>query len=219
MVANSGGPDSTCLLFLLSRYLKDRSASEEQELDPSPNQLISLSIDHDLQTSSSSMSAHAAEIARALGVQHITEKLPWGSQSGIAKPGPGDMIEEVARVMRLRTIFDVLLKVGANTLAMGHHLDDQVETMLMRLGRGASMEGLTGMKPCRRWGMGGRSGEYGIDGLKTWVVRPLLPFSKVGSFHSQWPHFDYGLFRVEFSRHAKKTTYLTCKIQLIFNHS
>lgn len=176
VVANSGGPDSTCLLFLLDRYLK-----EDAEIWPArlPMRLLSLSVDHNLQSSSASMAGHAANIASSLGIEHSTSKLAWGVQGNPHKPGPDDKVEEVARDMRLKTFFEVMTRHKANGIAMGHHEDDQVETMLMRLGRNASSSGLAGMKPCRRWGMGDRSLEYGIEGMTKWILRPLLSFPKV----------------------------------------
>ena len=176
-VGNSGGPDSICLLFLLHRYIKDERSKNTQ-----PRRLMSLSIDHNLQASSSSMAAQAARIAGSLDIDHVTAKLPWGEGRHQQKPGPGDKIEEKARDMRQFVLFEHLKKLGVNALAFGHHADDQVETMLMRLGRGSSALGLAGMRPYRRWGMGFRtegSNPYEIEGMRKWIVRPLLGVAKV----------------------------------------
>jgi tRNA(Ile)-lysidine synthase len=177
VVANSGGPDSTCLLFLLKRHLSEAKASPRRVL---PKRLVSFTVDHDLQTSSSEMARHAANFAKSLGVEHITEKLPWGQHGLPPKPGPGDRMEGIARMMRYKVIFKQLKSPEANAVAFGHHLDDQVETMLMRLGRGAGKYGLAAMRPCRRWGMGNNTQEqYGLEGLSKWIIRPLLSFEKV----------------------------------------
>jgi tRNA(Ile)-lysidine synthase TilS/MesJ len=73
--------------------------------------------------------------------------------------------------------------VGAETIAFGHHADDQVETFLMRIAKGTSTLGLGGMKAVRRFGMGGvvdgKMGWFGHLGMKRWIVRPLLSVSKV----------------------------------------
>ena len=176
-MANSGGPDSTCLLFLLNRHLNGAKDHSRNDL---PKRLVSFTVDHDLQASSSEMARHAANVAKSLGVEHITKKLPWGQHGLHQKPRPSEKIEGVARIMRYSVFFEQLKTLGADTVAFGHHLDDQVETMLMRLGRGASKYGLAAMRPCRRWGMGGDSQEqYGLDGLSKWIVRPLLSFEKV----------------------------------------
>ena len=92
---------------------------------------------------------------------------------------------------------------NVDTLVMGHHADDQVETMLMRIIRqGGRLQefrpGYAGMKRIRRWGMGSGSpsdlGWAGIEGMNKWIVRPLLDVTKVGSFlheiRSLLTHFD-----------------------------
>ncbi|KMJ56712.1 tRNA(Ile)-lysidine synthetase [Bacillus sp. LL01] len=70
-----------------------------------------------------------------------------------------------ARECRYAFYERVMVKHGAGVLALGHHADDQVETILMRLGRGASMVGYSGILPKR-------STENGM------IVRPLLSITK-----------------------------------------
>jgi tRNA(Ile)-lysidine synthetase-like protein len=164
-------------LFLFNHYLKE---AKDYSRNDFPKRLVSVTVDHDLQASSSEMAKHAANVANSLGVDHITEKLPWGRHGLPSKPGPGDKIEGIARMMRYKAIFEQLKSLQSDAVALGHHLDDQVETMLMRLGRGATTYGLAAMRPCRRWGMGGKSQEaYGLEGLSKWIARPLLSFGKV----------------------------------------
>jgi len=129
------------------------------------------------------MARQAATLAESLGVEHITTKLPWAQGVYPPKPGHDEKMEEAARDMRQRILFGHMKNLNANSLALGHHADDQVETMLMRLGRGSTQFGLSGMRPCRRWGMGSGKPEddevYGIHGLRKWIVRPLLGVEKV----------------------------------------
>ncbi|KAF8163515.1 PP-loop family-domain-containing protein [Crassisporium funariophilum] len=176
-VANSGGSDSTCLLFLVDRYLKDRDRS-----DVVPRRLVSLTVDHNLQSSSAQMAAHAASIAESLGVQNITSKIPWGEGIYPRKPQGGQSVEDVARRSRYWIFFEQMKTLHADVVMVGHHADDQVETMLMRLARGSTRLGLAGMRKHRRFGMGdaseGSLGWRGHEGMRKWIVRPLLDVGK-----------------------------------------
>uniref|UniRef100_A0A8H8CNN8 tRNA(Ile)-lysidine synthetase n=1 Tax=Psilocybe cubensis TaxID=181762 RepID=A0A8H8CNN8_PSICU len=176
-IANSGGPDSTCLMFLFNRLINDTKTMNADE--SLPKNIVSLTIDHDLQASSADMATHASRIAQSLGVRHITKKLDWKR----SRPGPGDSIEELARDKRYDTLLDLIIACNANSLAMGHHCDDQVETMLMRLGRSSTKVGLGGMRPCRRWGMGNEikgvpNRQLQVEQMRRWIVRPLLSVGK-----------------------------------------
>ncbi|CAK5277246.1 unnamed protein product, partial [Mycena citricolor] len=192
-VANSGGSDSTCLLFLLNRYLNDvRGAStsrpkglESRRISPEDahSRLVSLTIDHDLQPSSAAMAAHCASVAKTLGVKHASAVIPWGAAPHPDKPQPGTPFETAARTSRYHTMFEMMLREGVDVLALGHHADDQVETSLMRLGKGSTEMGAGGMKRVRRWGMcavdtRGELGFAGLPGMSRWMIRPLLDVSK-----------------------------------------
>lgn len=100
----------------------------------------------------------------------------------------GEAIESVARTARYRLMFDAMVhereQRRVHVLATGHHADDQVETVLMRLGSGSTALGLGGMRPVRRFGMAmGKNesdfGWFGHEGLDRWIVRPLLDVPKV----------------------------------------
>lgn len=83
-----------------------------------------------------------------------------------------------------------MLDDKVNVLCTGHHLDDQIETAIMRLNRKSSKLGLAGMRKLRRWGMGDDRaygdglGWAGIWGMDRWIARPLLGVPKVGSCDS-----------------------------------
>jgi tRNA(Ile)-lysidine synthase len=99
--------------------------------------------------------------------------------------------EEMARMARYRILFDIMKEKGAGVLLMAHHLDDQVETAIMRHRRSKfdknrapnTAIGLAGMRNCRRWGMGKSPDNgiwyYGLEGMSRWLCRPLLEFPKV----------------------------------------
>ena len=73
----------------------------------------------------------------------------------------GGSVEMACRDLRYRWFEDLLDKLGAQAVAVGHHREDRAETFMLNLMRGAGLAGLTSMRP--------RSGN---------VVRPLLPFSR-----------------------------------------
>ena len=96
----------------------------------------------------------------------------------------------MGRIARYRALFDVMKREDADVLFMAHHMDDQIETALMRqarqqeVGEQTTLIGMAGMRPCRRWGMGNypktEMRYMGYEGMNRWICRPLLDFSKVG---------------------------------------
>jgi tRNA(Ile)-lysidine synthase len=182
-VANSGGPDSVSLLFLLSSVLSGREKSPPPKLERLFESLVSISVNHQLQKCSSDMSNHAARVAASLGTDHLTVEIPWSTPPYVPKPDAGAPLESIARDARYSVLFGTMNSVGAEAIAVGHHADDQVETFLMRIAKGTSVFGLGGMKPVRRFGMGGvadgKMGWFGHVGMDRWIVRPLLGVSKV----------------------------------------
>lgn len=131
-----------------------------------------------------------------MGVEHTTSRIPWSEDPFPPRPLFGEAFESIARTARYHLLLQALKRADANVLAFGHHADDQVETSLMRLGRGTTEIGAGGMRPCRRWGMGmgrgeGKLGWAGHEGMSKWIIRPLLDVSKVRHSFS-WP-FSFGL--------------------------
>jgi len=140
-VAFSGGADSTALLAGLSR------------LPRPPRALRALHVDHRLQPQSRRWSAHCRRIARALAV-------PLVVRSAHITPGRGESLEAAARAERYR-LLEADLAPG-EALLTAHHQDDQLETVLLQLLRGAGVAGLAAMPAVARFGRG-------------LLVRPLLP--------------------------------------------
>ena len=165
-----------------------------------PDSILSLHVDHDLQNDAAKM-ARAADAAatKFKAADHSELRIPWGSPPFPSRPGAGeggdgggggggggDATESVARTARYRLMFDAMVRRRVHVLATGHHADDQVETVLMRLGSGSTALGLGGMRPVRRFGMalGKREGDFGWfghEGLDRWIVRPLLDVTKVSA--------------------------------------
>jgi len=135
LIGFSGGLDSTALLLLASRVVK-------------ASQLTALHINHNLQPAAPEWEAHCHKQARALGVECISMSVSPYSSS-----------ENSAREARYQA-FESQLNDG-DFLLLGHHQDDQAETILMRLFRGSGVKGLAGMPQTRALGRG-------------FILRPLL---------------------------------------------
>ncbi len=128
LLAVSGGPDSTALLVLAARW---RAA-----LKRGPK-LLAVTIDHGLRPESAREARAVKHWARGLGVRHRT--LRWNG----AKPAAG--LQEAARAMRYRLLGDAAQAVGARHVLTGHTLDDQAETVVLRMARGSGPTGLGAM--------------------------------------------------------------------------
>jgi tRNA(Ile)-lysidine synthase len=131
------------------------------------------------------MAEHCSKVAQAMGVEHLTYKAPWSDPPFPPRPAPGQAFENTARIVRYHGLFQSMTRSKTNVIAFGHHSDDQIETSLIRLGRGTTELGAGGMKRCRRWGMGmghpGAFGWFGHEGMNRWIMRPLLGVNKVKS--------------------------------------
>jgi tRNA(Ile)-lysidine synthase len=153
VLAVSGGPDSTALLVLAARWHK--------VLRDGPK-LIAITVDHGLRPHSRGEANAVKRLARSLGVAHRT--LRWTGR----KPKTG--LPQAARIARYRLLAAEARRVGARHVLTAHTLDDQAETVLIRLTRGSGLGGLAAMarsSPCPE------SGESGIV-----LVRPLLDVRK-----------------------------------------
>jgi tRNA(Ile)-lysidine synthase len=143
VVAVSGGADSTTLACVLA------------ELAPTLGvQLLGLAhLHHGLRDAADADESWCAELAARLG-------LPFDSRRADIRTEArrrGASIEDAARTVRYGFLAEVAAARGATRVAVGHTRDDQAETVLLRLARGAGPGGLAGIYP--------RAGQ---------VVRPLL---------------------------------------------
>ena len=96
-----------------------------------------------------------AGVCAELGVPHAILIADWSE-------APTTAIQERARRMRYRLLSRWAGQRSLDAVATGHHLDDQAETLIMRLARGAGVRGLAGMRPVSRT----------ADGVA--LIRPLL---------------------------------------------
>ena len=141
-LAVSGGPDSLALLILAAAAR--------------PLRVEAATVDHALRPESRAEAETVAKICEALGVPHTILTATW-------KPKPESAIQERARIMRYRLLGKWAKERGLAAILTGHHLDDQAETFLMRLARGAGVKGLAGMRRISRSPVGPIA-----------VLRPLL---------------------------------------------
>jgi len=133
VVAFSGGPDSTALLWGMSRLAAHF-----------PLRLHAAHLDHSLDPGSAARAAAAARIAFRFGVPLTLERREVPS---LRRRSEG--LEAAARRERYGFLEKVRQAQGARWIATAHHLDDQAETVLLRLLFGSGIEGLAGIRPVR----------------------------------------------------------------------
>lgn len=134
----SGGVDSTVLLAVLAALAPRLGCT-----------VVAAYLDHGLRSESADEAVHCGELCAKLGVEFATERVD------VAALADGAGLEEVAREARYAFLHRVLDAQAASPkyLAVGHHLDDLAEDMLMRLTRGTGWPQLGGMRaydPARR---------------------------------------------------------------------
>ncbi|GGH45027.1 tRNA lysidine(34) synthetase TilS [Microbacterium album] len=142
LVALSGGADSLALAAATAFEARKRGI-----------RVASVTVDHGLQTGSAAVAARAADQARALGIDDAEVVRVEVTGAG----GP----EAAARDARYAALRAAAAARGAAAVLLGHTLDDQAETVLLGLARGAGGTSLAGMPPSRD------------DGGVAWA-RPLL---------------------------------------------
>jgi len=142
LVGLSGGLDSVLLLTLLAEKVE-------------PKRIQAVHVNHGLSEKADQWQAFAADCCRQLDVSFYSEKI----QLVVA----GEGVEAAARDARY-SVFDRILEPNG-ILFLAHHADDQVETVLYRLLRGAGSRGLAGIPVSRPLGAGT-------------VIRPLLDYPK-----------------------------------------
>ena len=145
IVGFSGGADSTLLLHKTFNFLTESN---------SENKLLALHINHQSQSESHAWEEHCQKFCQDREIHLQTEKVEVTAK--------GEGFEAAARSARL-ALFN---SFGKNTvIILGHHLDDQIETILFRIFRGTGMKGLSGIK------------RQSILGSKV-VLRPLFDLTK-----------------------------------------
>jgi tRNA(Ile)-lysidine synthase len=134
IVAVSGGPDSMCLLDVLA------SLSGELGI-----RLHAAHLHHHMREQADS---DARMVAGFAGSLDIPCTVGHADVPGFARD-TGVGIEEAGRMARYRFLREVKRETGAQKILLGHNLNDQAETVLMRLFRGGGTEGLAGIPPLK----------------------------------------------------------------------
>lgn len=151
LVAVSGGPDSLALLHALARTRRETSL-----------RLHGAHLDHGLRGAESDAdAAFVARTCRELGLDLISEAVDTEAFRATHRLS----LEDAARRLRYRFLARVAAELGTRFVAVGHTVDDQAETVLMNIVRGAGLTGLRGM---------GESTVRRSDGSEVHVVRPFL---------------------------------------------
>ena len=143
LVACSGGPDSTTLLHVLHRLRSELGIT-----------LCVASIDHGLRPESAFEVEQVGAFASTLGLPFYPVRVDLAAE--------GVSIQARARELRYEALHEVARSHDAVRIAVGHTQDDQAETVLARMLRGAGLRGLGGIEARRS------------DG----VIRPLLDCSR-----------------------------------------
>ncbi|MDP6494486.1 MAG: tRNA lysidine(34) synthetase TilS [Dehalococcoidia bacterium] len=165
VVGVSGGPDSICLLHILTQ------AGDRLGVD-----LHAAHLNHGLRGSDAEDDAeYVTRLCHRLGVPAIIERRDVAV--GRRKHSP---LEEAAREARYSFFGRVTSSADAEAVAVGHTVDDHLETILMHLIRGAGTRGLRGLEPKSTW----RSDRTEVE-----VVRPLLEVGH-GETVEYCRHFD-----------------------------
>ncbi len=125
-LAVSGGPDSLALMLLAADWARQTD-----------KKLVVYSVDHRLRPEAAGECAMVADQARKLGL--CCRVLAWTG------PKPKTGIQAAARVARYRLIGEAMRADAVEILVTAHHLNDQAETVLMRLAHGSGLAGLAGM--------------------------------------------------------------------------
>jgi tRNA(Ile)-lysidine synthase len=141
-IACSGGGDSMALLDLACRWAKKNDTF-----------IHAVIIDHGLRPGSTEEAESAAETANALGAVSAVKE--WKGWKGVGN------LQNAARAARRKLLVDYAGSQDITEVMLGHTLDDQAETFLMRLARGSGVEGLSGM-----------ARDTDVDGIR--FLRPLL---------------------------------------------
>jgi len=155
VVAVSGGPDSVCLFHILLGLQKELGVN-----------LHVAHLNHQLRGAEAAADArYVAGLARRLAIPATIEQRDVKAYQTEHRLS----LEEAAREVRYAFLAEVAKAVGTDRVAVGHTLDDHIETILMHLIRGTGSRGLRGLQPKISWQ---------ISDASLTIVRPLLSVNR-----------------------------------------
>lgn len=175
-IALSGGGDSMALLHLAAAWAGPRGVRLEAAV-----------VDHDLRPDSAAEARFAAQSAAALGIP--AQILTW-------RDHPGGNLMQAAREARLTLIAGWARRRDIGAVALGHTADDVAETLLMRLARGAGLDGLAAM--AETWDAHGIRWlrpllDCGRAELREWLAARAIRWADDPS--NENPHYDRARIR------------------------
>ena len=162
LIGLSGGTDSLVLTHALSTL-------QQREHGPRTR---AIHVDHQLRPESASDAARVMELARTLEVPVDVLAVDIAEWARAQRQG----IEAAARAARYAAIASLARKLDTPWVALGHTRDDQAETVLLRLARGSSLEGLAGMRWLSERAVLLQPGEP--RNVRLSILRPLLNVSR-----------------------------------------
>ncbi len=166
LVACSGGPDSTALLHVLHRLRRELRIT-----------VCAASIDHGLRIESAREVEQVGAFAATLGVPFYSLR--------IEVPRVGASLQGRARALRYEALHEIAAAQRATCIAVGHTQDDQAETVLARMLRGAGIRGLGGIEARRADGVVRPLIDCRRADVRAYAVERQLPFVDDPSNHQR----------------------------------
>ena len=131
LIALSGGADSVALAVMLAE------AREAYALT-----LFAAHVDHGIRPESAEDAAFCRDLCGRLEIPFFCERVDVPVEASRNQCG----LETAARNCRFTSLMRILDETRSDFIALAHHMDDQAETVLMHLARGAGVEGVRGMR-------------------------------------------------------------------------
>lgn len=148
VIGLSGGPDSVCLLHILNRL--------KEVLDI---EIYAAHLNHQIRGMEAQKDAlYVSQLCESLGITFFVKSINVPKYCKEKKLS----LEEGARKLRYEMFFEIKEKINANKIAIAHNMNDQAETVLMRMMRGTGLQGLKGI-------------DYIRDNV---IIRPILDIER-----------------------------------------